>query len=309
MIITFTPNPCIDKSCELEMLDVGGLNRLSNVKLDPSGKGMNVSKLVRLLGGETLAVALVGKDNAGILLGSLDERGVPHRCVMQQGSVRVNLKVLDGVGRLTELNESGIETSGADWDEARGILLEYAAPENLFVLSGSLPPGIGPEAYRDLCAELKDKGAQVLVDADGQAMKQALDVPPDYMKPNRFELGQLMGVPPADGMAGLKAQCLNLIGQGVKLIALSLGEKGILFVSAQKTLYAPGLRVKVGSPVGAGDSVVASLAYGVQNGLPFEEIATLAVACSAATAETTGTVPPALERVEQLKQQVALEEV
>lgn len=307
MIITFTANPCIDKTARLETLQVGELNRLADVRRDLSGKGVNVARMAHRFGEDVLATALLGKNGSAWMMDSLDDAGVPHRFVMVEGAIRENLKVLDGAGRLTELNEPGLAVSDAQWAEVDAILLAEAAPGRVFVLSGSLPPGADTGAYRRQCAALKEKGATVLVDADGEALQKALEVPPDILKPNRFELLQAFGAPQDTPPQGLRDLCERLLQRGVQRVVLSMGEQGAVFVGREGAWRAPGLSVDAKSPVGAGDCMVAALAVGAARGWSFPETAAWAMAAGAAAATMEGTNPPDMALVRKLKQQVVLQ--
>ncbi len=307
MIVTFTPNPCIDKTARLQTLEVGELNRLAQVRRDLSGKGINVARMAHALGENVLVTALLGKKGGDWAKSVLDEAGIEHRFVMLDGAVRENLKVLDGAGRLTELNEAGLAVTDAQWAEADAVLLAQAAPGRVFVLSGSLPPGASADTYRRQCAALKAKGAAVLVDADGAALQAALEAPPDIMKPNRFELLQMFGAPQDTPPEGLYTLCDKLLRRGVRWVALSMGEEGALFASREGAWRAQGLKVDVKSPVGAGDCMVAALAAGTARGWGFCDTAALAMAAGAAAAATEGTNPPDVALVKRLKQGVVLE--
>lgn len=111
MIITVTLNPAIDKTAQVETMVPNGLNRLSNVMLDVGGKGINVSKAIKELGGESICTGFIAGSNGKWIENQLDQLGLKYKFVNVDGNTRMNLKVLDKEMNLTELNETGQEIS------------------------------------------------------------------------------------------------------------------------------------------------------------------------------------------------------
>ena len=307
MIITVTPNPSIDKISELDQLQIGGLNRLQNILLCGAGKGINVSKMVHILGGNTLATGFLGKGNSHVITTALDTMCVPYHFVPVEGNVRINLKVLTADGSMTELNEPGNSISVDSWDILRNKIMNLATPDSIVVFSGRLPPGTDPTVYRDLINALHMMGTSVFLDADGDTFARSIEAFPDFIKPNRFELLQYFGETDNNGSTEyLLELCCRLLDTGVQLVALSLGKDGAIFASKKCSYLIPGLPVKAHSTAGAGDCMVAALVYGMQKGLSFEEYIALSVACSAGAVTTKGTQPPDIGLVQTLLSQVRL---
>ncbi|MDR1929054.1 MAG: 1-phosphofructokinase [Treponema sp.] len=310
MIVTVTLNPALDKTAHVNRVCPGALNRLRDVVVDAGGKGVNVSVVVSVLGGKTIASGFAGGSTGEELLLRLDKRAIPHDFVRTAGTTRVNLKLIDDEGALTELNEPGALISPEEWQTLEKKLYSLASKDTIFVLSGSLPRGLGTDTYRNLCLALRGReGARVFVDADGEPLRQALLAPPDYIKPNRYEILQYFSAPPDTPETQLVEFCGELLNKGLSFVALSMGEDGAVFVSKTASYRAPPLRVPVRSTVGAGDSMVAALAYGMDRGLSQERCMTLAVAASAGAVTTEGTRPPDLALVRELEAQVQLRRI
>jgi 1-phosphofructokinase len=183
------------------------------------------------------------------------------------------------------------------------------------VLSGSLPAGLGKDTYQKLACLLRRRGASVFLDADGEALKLALESPPgetpDYIKPNRYELLQYFGIADDGSVTETKLAelCQSLLGKGIKLVALSMGEAGAIFVNGRGVWRSAGLRVTVRSTVGAGDSMTGALVYGFEQGLSDEQCFALAIAASAGACTTEGTNPPDRALVDELLTQTRLEKI
>jgi len=298
MIITVTLNPALDKTASVDVMRANALNRLQNVQLDAGGKGVNVSAIIRSLGGRSVAVGFAGGGAGEELLSRIAGKGLEADFVRIAGSSRTNLKIVDNSGRLTELNEPGPEITPEEWQEMEKKLSGYGSAGNIVVLSGSLPSGLGNETYQKLSAMLRRRGAAVFLDADGEALKCALesapDEVPDYIKPNTYELLQYFGMEHESNIteAKLAELCQSLLHRGIKLVALSMGEAGALFVNKNGTWRFPALLIQARSTVGAGDSMTGALVYGFEQGLPDEQCFALAIAASAGACTTAGTNPP-----------------
>lgn len=307
MITTVTFNPAIDKTAQVDTLVAGGLNRLRNVRQDAGGKGINVSKTLKAIGVDSLATGFTAGAAGRFITDRLDDLHIGHDFVEVKGSTRTNLKVLDADMNLTELNEAGPVCTRADLErlceklgQARGIL----------VLSGNVGPGVPADIYRQLTEKAHEAGSRVILDADGALFKEGLKACPDVIKPNRFELAQYFGLPEeeldAPAMVGLAR---SVIEKGTKLVVISMGLEGSLFVSADRALRAPALKIDFQSAVGAGDAMVAGLACAMYQGLSLEETVRLAVALSAGACMTEGTQPADAGVVELLKEKVEWEEL
>jgi 1-phosphofructokinase len=316
MIITVTLNPALDKTARLDELRPGALNRLREVTLDAGGQGVNVSAMIRSLGGDSIAVGFAGGGAGDELLARSAAQGLRGAVGPIAAVTRTNLKIVAADGSLTEFNEPGPAVQGGEWRELEQKLSVYGADGNIIVLSGSLPAGLGADTYQTLSAALRRAGAAVFLDADGEALRRALDGGadgvPDYVKPNRYELLQYFGIRDDEAVTETKLAelCRVLIEKkGVKLAALSLGAEGALFVSGNGVWRSPAVPVRVRSTVGAGDSMTGALVYGFERGLPEEQRFALAMAASAGACATAGTNPPPRSLVDSLLAQVNIERI
>ena len=309
MIITLTMNPALDKTMEVESLTLGGLNRVQNIQVDAGGKGINVSKMIDCLGGESVATGFVGGESGDKLLKIVEKLDLKHDFIEIVGETRTNIKVFDKKHGITELNETGIVLTAQDEQNICDKLVGLADEKAIFVLSGSLPAGVNANFYQKLATLLKEKRAKVFLDADGEAFKLGIKAKPNYIKPNLYELTQYFNVKEDIPLPEIKELCQKLIDSGIELVAVSMGEKGAMFVTSEKALYAEGLDVKASSTVGAGDSMIGAMAYGMEQKMPLEDLIKLSMAAASGAVMTEGTKPPTRELVEQLKERVRLEKI
>ena len=309
MIVTVTMNPAIDKTIEIEALLPGGLNRIQKVEYDAGGKGINVSKTIHELGGSSIAVGFLG-GNAGKTIESvLNEWGINNDFIWVRGETRTNTKVYEKSGALTELNEPGPQISKEQQEELVKKLEGYANEETLFVLAGSIPNGVDKQIYSEIIPRVHAKGAKVLLDADGELFRNALKEKPDIIKPNRGELEEYFGFDYRVSMEELLEAARKLQAQGIETVAVSMGKSGAMMVREGYEVKCPALSVKAHSTVGAGDAMVAALAYAWENKLGNEETVRLCMAASAGAVTTIGTKPPTRALVDELLEQVVIEQI
>ena len=304
MIYTVTLNPAIDKTVEIDGFTLNAVNRIRALRTDPGGKGINVSKVIQSLGGESMATGLLASQSGAYIQGALEAMGIPTNFLTIPGETRTNLKVIDPVSHTnTDINEPGPQVSSDDLAQLLGRLEGLAQPGDWFVLSGSLPRGAEPGLYAQWIRALRGRGASVILDADGESLRLGIQAKPTLLKPNREELCRLMGrpLPTLDSLAEAGRE---LIAQGIGTVVISLGPEGALFLTPEGAWQAEGLPITVGSTVGAGDAMVAALALCRQRGCTMEQTIPLAIAASAANAATPGTHPATPAAIHSLLPQV-----
>jgi 1-phosphofructokinase len=282
---TVTLNPAIDQTIQLDVLHRGQVHRAQSVRQDPGGKGVNVASCLADWGVPTLVTGLLGADNTAPFEALFAAKAIEDRFVRVPGETRTNIKLLEtsGGGTTTDINLPGPSASGAALAQVRARL-DDVEPDDLVVLSGSLPASLSDDTYRRLVGDLRAMGACVVLDTSGPALAQVLAGPenalPFCIKPNRYELEVWAGRSLEDP-ATLLAAARALHGKGVALVVVSLGAQGALFVSADGMLHAAPPALEAGSAVGAGDAMVAGLAAALRAGSSLEAIARLATAFAA----------------------------
>lgn len=300
MIITVTINPAVDKTVEVNRLLPGGLNRIKKAKYDAGGKGINVSKTIRELGGESIATGFLGGSSGKIIEDVLDERNITHDFIRIKGETRTNIKVVEENGVLTELNEPGPVITSAELEQLTEKIAGYAGENTLFVLSGSVPESVDKQIYARLIRLIHEKGAFVLLDAEGELLRNALPEKPDFFKPNDKELAAYGGYAGEVSEEELISLACKIREEGTGTVALSMGEKGAFFTGEGYKVFSPALKVQVHSTVGAGDAMAAALAFAWEKKLPYEEMICLCMAASAGAVTTEGTKPPGRSLVDEL---------
>jgi 1-phosphofructokinase len=288
-VLTLTLNPAIDKTIEVEVFELASLNKVKAVHKDPGGKGINVSKVVKALGGETMALGLCAGEGGTFIRSSLDQMGIPHDFLQVSGETRTNLKVLDcRTQDVTEVNELGPKISAQDLEHLSSRVEGYLKDSTLLVLSGSVPPGVSFDYYGQLILLAKKYGKPVFLDADGELFKQAVQFKPTFIKPNASELKRFFNKE-FSCVEDYKDAIRYFLECGVENIFISLGEQGAYYGNKDSFYRLKPLAVDAHSTVGAGDAFVGACAYAISLGLGLEDMLVLAVATSAGAVTTLGT--------------------
>lgn len=290
MIYTVTLNPALDKTVEIPSLTVDAVNRIVSMRTDPGGKGINVSKVIKELGGESVATGILGGSTGRAISEALDAMGIRNSFRFVEGETRTNLKVIDPVNHTnTDINEPGVTVSEEILGELLGEVQSLLWEKDIIVLSGSLPKGAPKDTYGSWVRACRETGARVLLDVDGELLSAGIQESPYLIKPNDHELSVLMGEELRTPKELSRAARSLMERYGIAKTVVSMGGAGALYVTEQETIYAEGLKVPVKSTVGAGDSVVAALAIAEETGKSLEDTVRLSTACGAANVMCSGT--------------------
>jgi 1-phosphofructokinase len=256
MILTFTANPSVDRTSEVDELVRGAVIRAGAVRVDGGGKGVNVTRALSANGHESIAVLPNGGAEGTQLLSLLEAEGLAVRPVPIAGAVRANVTIVEHGGITTKINEPGPLLSGDEIAALRDELLAAAESADWVVLSGSLPPGVPSDFYAKLTASLTRRGVRVAVDCDGELLRTTVAASPDLIKPNRRELAEASGTAVAS-IADALVAIARLRRAGARTVLASLGEEGALLVDDMGAHHATAAVPVCRSTVGAGDAMLA----------------------------------------------------
>ena len=287
-IATLTLNPALDKSSETDRLIPEQKLRCTAMRLDAGGGGINVSKGILKLGGESAAVFPKGGNNGKVLNEILTESGILTSTVDIAGETRENISITETSSNLQyRFTLPGTEITEQQADDCLDIIKKIK-PDYL-VASGSLPPGLAETYYEKVAAFAKSINARFILDTSGEALLNAADEGVFLLKPNLAELSALVGVKKLE-MNQVDDAALDLIKKGTcEVVVVSLGPQGCLLVTNEGFEHIPAPTVKKQSTVGAGDSMVAGMVWALSQGKSYREMAQLGVACGSAATMNKGT--------------------
>jgi 6-phosphofructokinase 2 len=305
MIYTVTLNPALDRAIFIERLMEEDTIRVYSETFYAAGKGIDVSRVIRELGGQSVALGLVGGYNGLHLEGLLINAGVMTDFTKIAHETRTNIILKErSTGRQFVISAAGPEIDSAEISQFYRHVLEIDGM-NYLVMSGSLPKGVTPNLYGQLIVAGKKKGAFIFLDTDGPALKESIEYLPTGIKPNQFELSRLIG-------RDLKKEteiiwaCEELHERGIPYVLVSRGKEGLILSTKEQKIKAVAPPIEVESTVGAGDSVVAGFILAHSQGKNLEECVRLACAAGTATAQTPGTELCHRGEVEKILPSVAI---
>ncbi|GAA2056546.1 1-phosphofructokinase [Streptomyces carpaticus] len=256
MILTITPNPSLDRTYDIPALQRGTVLRAGTDRVDPGGKGVNVSRAVAAAGLPTTAVLPLGGPEGALLADLLTGLGVHVAGVPVTGSTRVNVSIAEPDGTLTKLNAAGPHLSAKETETLLETARVHAARATWTVCCGSLPRGLNAHWYAELVARTHRAGARIALDTSGPALLAALREAPDVIKPNAEELAEAVGHPLTTVGDAVKAAG-ELRARGARAVLASLGATGQLLVDERGTCFGSARVTAVRSDVGAGDASLA----------------------------------------------------
>ncbi len=304
MIFTLTPNPSIDRTLGIPEIQFNNVLRCERVRLDWGGKGFNVSRALQTFGVESLALAWVGGGAGKMLADGLQRMGVQTDFVWVDEETRTNTIILEqGSSWHIKVNEPGPPISSQDIEQLINKVEGYAKKDDIWVLSGSLPPDVPDDFYATLVRLIKSRGGLVYLDARGNPLKEGCKASPFLVKPNAEEASHIAGFPIND-QEDAKRAALPFLRMGIDYFALTLGQSGLLMASQEEMVFAVPPKVETRNAAGAGDSLMAGLIYAQQKSLPLVEIAQWAVAAGSASVLTEGVAEFDIDQIMQILPEV-----
>jgi 6-phosphofructokinase 2 len=300
-IVSVSLNPAIDKSSSVDHVLAERKMHCKPPRFEAGGGGVNVSRAIKKLGGESLLLYGKGGLTGERLQGLLDEEGLTHRPLPLKGWVRESLVILEeSTGQQYRFGMPGPEVLPEECEQVLQALADIDPAPEYLVASGSLPVGTPADFLARIARIGKERGTKTIVDVSGEALQQALHEGVYLIKPNMREFRQLVG----DNIQ----EESQIIAEGEKMVAngqcevlvVSLGAAGALLVSAEITEHILPPAVPIISKVGAGDSMVAGIVLSLARGLSLRKSILFGVAAGTAAVMTPGTELCRLEDTERL---------
>jgi 6-phosphofructokinase 2 len=289
-IVTFTPNPAIDMSTSVERIMPNHKLRCSAARCDPGGGGINVARVVKRLGGEVTAIYPCGGATGQLLSRLVQLEGIASHTSEISGETRENLSVHENMsGKQFRFVLPGPQVDEPEWRACLDILITHSGRHDFMVASGSLPPGAPPDFYARACRIAKACDAKFVLDTSGPALNAALREGVYLIKPNLRELSEAVGERLDDEAAWVRATVGLVTSRRAEIVALTLGNRGALLADRDRLLRAEPLAIGPVSSVGAGDSFLGAMVWGLTAGLDLEQAFRLGVAAGSSAVLNPGT--------------------
>jgi 6-phosphofructokinase 2 len=305
-IMTLTMNPAVDTSSSVRQVSSDHKLRCSAPRHDPGGGGINVSRAIHKLGGDSLAIFTAGGPSGELLRALLEKEGIRQEPIPVKTWTRENLYVLEeSTRRQFRFIMPGAALEEAEWQRCLERLSRLPEKGGYLVASGSLPPGVPADFFGRVARVAQQHGTRFVLDTTQPALSLALREGVYLVKPNLHELCELVGQDLRDERHQADA-ALDLVHSGqCEVVVLSLGAGGALLATAEGTerLRAPSVRVS--SRVGAGDSMLAGIVLGLARGMILRATVRYGIAAGAAATLNPGTQLCSREDTERLFEMIS----
>jgi 1-phosphofructokinase len=305
-IATVTLNPAIDQTVRVNNFRTNTVNRGQAMQFNAGGKGVNVASFLADTGHEVAVTGFLGQDNAEIFERFFARKGIADHFVRIPGETRTGVKIVDEANQhTTDINMPGLTPPSEAMKALFGQIEKLAASCDWFVLAGTLPPCVPTTTYATIITRLKELGKRVVLDTSGEALRHGVLAGPTVIKPNIDELQELTGQTLANEF-DIELASSELLNDSIKLVVVSMGERGAMFVDQESALVATPPTVMVKSTVGAGDAMVAGLLAGLAQHMNLADCARLATAYSLGRITGLSSNLPDRETLQRYFQQVTI---
>ena len=290
MIVTITVNPAIDKSTSFQKLIPEKKMRCSEMTIEAGGGGINVSKVLKELAGESIAVFPSGGANGKLLEQTLSNSNIPFKAIPIENETRENFTATELLTNAQyRFVMPGASLNIQELNKCFNVIKDIHPNPHFIVFSGSLAPGMADSIVAQFAVMAKELNAKFIVDTSGEPLKNAVREGVFLVKPNLSELCSLVGKEFLE-LSEVDNAAKSIIEKGhTEVIVVSMGPSGALLVTKDLCKRVPAPIVKKQSTVGAGDSMVAGISFMLMQNKPLIEAVQFGVACGTAAIMNKGT--------------------
>lgn len=287
-IICVTPNAALDRTMVVPDFALGHISRIDRAIAVPGGKGLNVARAVKILGGAPLAMGLLGGHTGRMIAAMWAEDGYEAEWTKFDGETRTCTIIANQDGVSTVINESGL-IAPADWKALAADICRAAERDDVSAvcLCGSVPLGAPADAPGDLIMRLKGMGARVWVDSSKAALKNAIEAKPFAIKVNRDEIAAALGIELRKTRDIISA-ARSLIDTGIGIVVVSIGAAGALLVTERLIVRGMPPAIQPVDPIASGDCLHAGIVTALAAGKDFAEALRSGVAAGTVNALYAG---------------------
>jgi len=309
MIYTLTLNPAIDRELTVEKVEYDAVLSAIKAQVDIGGKGFNVSRLLKSMGTSNTALGFVGGRTGERLRHGLRDLDIETDFVSISGETRTNISIVtEKHDHYIKVNEKGPLVDEPKQRELLDKIASTAGPGDWWVLAGSLPPGVPDTFYAEIIHVLNEHNAITVLDTTGESLRLGCEAKPFLIKPNTEEAHKLTGLP-VETIAQIIIAAKELLKMGTQNVVISMGKKGALLQTADESWLIHSPKIQEKNPIGAGDSMVGGLVWGLSQGYSLKESLGWGAASGAASASMSGTDVGSRALIEELFQQIRFEEL
>ncbi len=306
MIVSLTPNTTLDLTVFVPKLLPNTTIRASRTYHSMGGKPTDAAWILGRMGVRSLALGLAAGAIGKKVQAMLEAYGVETDFVWAEGETRINTIILDeSSGEHTSITSASLLVEAAHLAELQARYTAALDRATVLITGGSLPPGMQPDYYRQAIAQARARDMPVIFDATPPNLEAGLAAKPTFIKPNEHELSALVGRK-LDTIADFYAAGQEILRRTGTQVVITLGAAGALALLHERSYRIPPIAIEVSSPAGAGDAVLAGLAYALHQGQPIEAGLRLGLAAATAVCLQPGTAAYEVADMQRFLPQVQL---
>jgi 1-phosphofructokinase family hexose kinase len=306
MILCITPNPAIDRTLIVPNLVLGNVHHAQQIIVAAGGKGLNVARAIRTLGGESLCLGFAGGHSGRLLAELAKSEGFNSFWTWTDSETRTCTILVSQIGDATEIDEPGLPVSKSDWKRLMQDVRKSISLANFVCISGSLPPNSSADDFQGLLSILVATKKQIWVDTSGASLDTVLSYPGICIKVNGNEIGKSIGFEVKDIPSAQRALVL-LVGRGLSACVITLGAVGAVLANKAGRWYAQGPQVRAVSSVGSGDSFLGGLLSALDGGKDWPTALSDAVAAGTANTLSAGGGQFTIQEFGRIREQVQIQ--
>ena len=308
MILTVTPNPAVDVVYFVEEFKMGDVHRPYNMTATAGGKGLNVARVGKIIGEETVAMGFTGGNNGAFIEEGVEKIGITNLFTKVSGETRRCVNISDKTGKSGEILEAGPEVTKEEEELFLKAFSEEVKKADIICASGSVPKGIDSNFYCKLVKIAKENGKKIIVDTSGKLLESVIEAKPYMVSPNKDELCALTGCK-TESEEDIKNALFAMFEKGIELPIVTLGKDGAIALCDGKfyKFIIPAVDVK--NSVGSGDSTVAGIAVGISRGMKTTDAICLGMACGIANTQFYETGFVSKELVDKYFKEIKFSEI
>jgi 6-phosphofructokinase 2 len=307
MIYTITLDPALERTLDVEEFIYDDVNHIIGEERQAGGKGVDVSRVVKELGGYSVALGFVGGYNGREVEGRAINEGLVCDFTSTSGETRTNIVINQRKKTMQTLLSAAMSPVNPIEVNAFYSRIKNIPPESYVVMVGPIPEGLNQTFWAQLITVLKDKRIKVVLDADNEALKRGLDAGPFLIKPNMHELSRLVDKTVREIEEIIK-QAEPLL-EKVEYIVISMGARGAVGMSKNERIHVAPPKVNVKSSLGAGDALIGGLVFALNEGADFRDALKLGVSCGTASTLNPGYASCLREDIYEIQEQILMKNI
>ncbi|MDU4934252.1 MAG: 1-phosphofructokinase [Peptostreptococcaceae bacterium] len=308
MITILTFNPSIDRMYRVNSIGIGEVQRVISTNSTAGGKGLNVTKVCKILGEEPLAMGFLGGFNGEYIKNELKKLEIKNKFTDINQETRNCLNIIEDNLTSTEFLEKGPVIDAEDLIKFEADLEDVLDETKILVASGSYCQNMPLDYYKVIGEICKNHNIKFILDTSGEALKVALESNPYLIKPNTDEIKQLLNIN-IESKEEIISAGMKLLEMGAQNVCISLGKDGMVYLNNDEIYEVIVPKVEAVNTVGSGDSTIAGFSVGVLRNYETVELLKLANSCGISNAMNIETGFVKLEEIEKYSEQVQVKKL